>query len=104
MCESKDGNCKDLTPDPSTGGGKKNRWNGQEAEADSKGEDKHNGDGDKKTTPLLESTKKRRPSTVEGQSALECRMKRRRCSSSSRDEAVGSQGGCGMRICTSKVE
>lgn len=106
ICGSKGGNREGLTPDPSTGGDKKNPWNGQEAEADNQEEykEKHDGDGDKKTTPLLGSTKKRGPSTVEGKSASKRCVKRRRCSSPDGDEAVGSQGGCGMRICISESE
>ena len=92
-CGSKGGNREGFTPDPSTGGDK---------EADHKEEDKerHEGDGDKKTTPSLGSTKKRRPSAVEGKSAL----KRRRISSPHRDEAVDRQGECGMCICTLESE
>ena len=93
---SKGGDCEGLTPDPSTGRNKKNPWNGQESEADNKEEDqkRYNRDGNKKTTPSPGSTKKRRPSTVEGKSA----SKRRRCLSPERDKAVSSQGGCGLRI------
>ncbi|KAI4232595.1 MAG: hypothetical protein LQ349_004911 [Xanthoria aureola] len=58
---SRGGNGEGLRPDPSTDGDKKNPWNVQEAEADDKKEDKekHNGDGDKKTTPLLGFRKKK---------------------------------------------
>ena len=92
--------CEGLTPDASTGRDKKNLWNSQEAEADNKEEDqeRHNRDGDKKTIPSLGPTKKRRPSAVEGTSASKRHMKRRRCLSPGRDEAVSSQGGCGVRI------
>ncbi|KAL9124397.1 MAG: hypothetical protein Q9217_006269, partial [Psora testacea] len=90
---SKGGNREGLAPDPSTVGHKKNSWHGQEAEADNKEEDKekHSGNGDKKNTSSLGSTKKRRPSAVEGKSGLQRRVKRRRCSSPNRDEAVRSQ-------------
>lgn len=93
-CRSRGGNGEGLRPDPSTDRDKKNPWNVQEAEADDKKEDKekHNGDDDKKTTPLLGFRKKRRASAVEGTSALKRRVKHRRCSSSNRDEAFGSQG------------
>ena len=62
-CGSKGRDCEGLTPDLPTGRDKKNPWNGQEAEADNKEEDqkRYNRDGDKKTTPSLGSTKKRRP-------------------------------------------
>lgn len=68
-CGSTGRDCEGLTPDSSTGGDKKNSWNGQEAEAENKEEDQesYNRDGDKKTTPSLGSTKLRRPSAVEGQ-------------------------------------
>lgn len=67
-CGSTGRDCEGLTPDSSTGGDKKNSWNGQEAEAENKEEDQesYNRDGDKKTTPSLGSTKLRRPSAVEG--------------------------------------
>lgn len=60
-CRSRGGNGEGLRPDPSTDGDKKNPWNVQEAEANDKKEDKekHNGDGDKKTTPLLGFRKKK---------------------------------------------
>ena len=103
---SKGGDCEGLTPDSSTGRDKKNLWNSQEAEADNKEEDqeRHNRDGDKKTIPSLGSTKKRRPSAVEGTSASKRHVKRRRCLSPGRDEAVSSQGGCGVRIYTSESD
>ena len=95
--ESKDGNCKSPTLDLSTRGDKK---------ADHKKEDKerYNGNGDNKTTPSLESRKKRRLSTVKKKSVLKRYVKRRRCSLPNQDEVVGSQGRCGMRICILESE
>ncbi|SLM41431.1 P-loop containing nucleoside triphosphate hydrolase, partial [Lasallia pustulata] len=82
-CGLEGGNCEGLTPDPLTDGNKKNSWHVQKAEADDKEEDgeKHTGDGDKETTPLLGFTKKRGSSTVEGKFVSKRYGKRRRCSS-----------------------
>ncbi|MCJ1396754.1 hypothetical protein MMC18_009646 [Xylographa bjoerkii] len=82
-CGLKGGNREGLTSDPSTDGENKIPWNDQEAEADDKKEDgeEYTGNGRKETTPLLELTKKRGPSAVEGQFALKRQVKRRRRSS-----------------------
>jgi len=96
--EFKGGNRQGLMPDPSTDGDKKDPCNGQEAEVDDKEEDKEepNGNGDKKTTPLLQSIKKRSLSAVEGKSASKRHIKRRRCLSPHQNESAGSQGECGI--------
>lgn len=80
----------------------KNPWNSREAEADDKKEvkEKHKGNADKKTTPLMGSMKKGRAFVVEGTYESKRRVKRPRCSSPDRDGAVGSQDGCRMRIYT----
>ncbi|KAL2048967.1 hypothetical protein ABVK25_010820 [Lepraria finkii] len=90
---SKGGNCKGLRPDASTGRGKNNLWNGQEAKADKKDKDqeRYNKDSDKKTAPSLGSTKKRRTSVVEGKFASDRHVKRHRWLSPKRDKTIGSQ-------------
>ena len=100
-CGSRGGDCGGLTPDPPTGRDKKNPWDGQEAEADNKEADqeRHNKDGNKKTIPSLID-----PSAVKGNSTSKCRVERRRYLSFKQDEAVSSQGGGGIRICTSKSD
>ena len=68
-------------PDPLTDGDKKHQWYVQKAEADDKEDgEKHTGDSDKETTPLLGFIKKSGSSTVKEKSASKRHVKRRRCS------------------------
>ena len=62
------------------------------------------GDRDKSKTPLLPSTKKRCRFAARERPPSQRRVKRRRCPPPYRDEAVGNQGGCEMRISGSRSE
>jgi hypothetical protein len=103
-CESSDGPRRNMESDHPAGEGEGDGTKVRDKGAEWEDKEEFDGDWDKCKTPLLPSTKKRCRFAARERPPSQRRIKRRRCLPPYRDEAVGNQGECEMRISSSRSE